>query len=320
MDFYAIKFFATSALTGETFIGYIFGKKRQEPEFNIATLSKRKLKEYEIPDTTQEYVKFKSDIDILTYQITRDKNLDPINKQFNAYFYTTLKKYGLEIISTKFFLGVQDADPFVIKAIIQDILFDWGGETEVKLVAQSYNYEDLTWLQAAKKEGSSGVYEYLNRADVLTAQEIFPVIDPLDGFPVIRLDVGDPLLAIEIDEKNETRETIPGNLISKELIPGTNYIFLKIDLENGKIGKTVIQKNLKITIDKAKLENARQKRESMMNDEDKNKVIGDVAKDFKNNREDMPSKLSSFDAILIVSFSIIGILTIILIGIWLGAF
>jgi hypothetical protein len=320
MDFYAIKFMSTSDLTGETFVGYMFGKKRQMPEFNVLVFNKKKLRQYEIPDLNLDYIQFKSKIDHIAYKITQDKDLASNNRQFKAYFYTTLKKYGLEIIGSKLFISVEEGDPFVIKAIVQDIIFDWGGETEVKLIAQKYFYEDLTWLQAAEKEGEEGVYEYLNRADVQNAVEVFPVIDPIDGFPVLKLDVGDPLMVIKIEDENR-KNKIPVHLISKEMIPGTNFLFLKIDLGEGRIGKTVVQKNLKVNIDIEKLEDARKKKEEIANGDTESKIIGDIAEElggFKKFSGD--SKLSSFDLVLIISFSIVGILLIVLIGIWLGAF
>lgn len=320
MDFYAIKFMSTSDLTGETYIGYMFGKKRQIPEFNILVFNKKKLKEYELPDLNLDYIQFKSKIDHLAYVITKDKGLSSSNRQFKAFIYTTLKKYGMEIIGSKLFISVEEGDPFVIKAIIQDILFDWSGETEVKLIAQKYLYEDLTWLQAAEKEGEEGVYQYLKRADVENAAEVFPVIDPIDGFPVLNLDIGDPLMVIKMENSNN-KEKIPVYLISKEMIPGTNFLFLKVDMGNGKIGKTVVQKNLKVNIDIEKLEDARKKKEEIANGETENKIIGDIADEFGEFKKyGSDSKLSSFDVVLIISFSIVGILLIILLGIWLGAF
>lgn len=320
MDFYAIKFMATSELTGETFIGYIFGKKKQMPEFNVLVFNKKKLRFYEIPDINLDYIQFKSKIDHLAYKITQDKELAANNRQFKAYFLTTLKKYGLEIIGSKLFISVEDGDPFVIKAIVQDIIYDWGSETEVKLIAQKYYYEDLTWLQAAEKEGEEGVYEYLNRGDVQNAVEVFPVIDPIDGFPIIKLDVGDPLMVIKMGDTNK-KEKIPVHLISKEIIPSTNFLFLKVDLGDNEIGKTVVQKNLKVNIDIEKLEDARKRKEEIANGQSEVKIIGDVAEDlggYKKNVGD--SKLSSFDFIFIASFSIVGILLIILIAVWFGVF
>ncbi|MGM0640577.1 MAG: DUF4899 domain-containing protein [Thermotogota bacterium] len=320
MDFYAIKFMATSDLTGETYIGYMFGKKRQMPEFNILVLNKKKLKQYEIPDLNLDYIQFKSKVDHLAYKITQDKSLSSNNRQFKAFVYTTLKKYGMEIIGSKLFISVEEGDPFVIKAIVQDILYDWGGETEVKLIAQKYYYEDLTWLQAAEKEGEEGVYEYLNRGDVQNAEEVFPVIDPIDGFPILKLDIGDPLMVIKMDESNK-KQKIPVFLISKEMIPGTNFLFLKIDMGEGRIGKTVVQKNLKVNIDIEKLEDARKKKEEIANGDSESKIIGDIADEFGEYKKFKgDSKLSSFDIVLIISFSIVGILLIVLIGIWLGAF
>ncbi|TGG88251.1 DUF4899 domain-containing protein [Geotoga petraea] len=320
MDFYAIKFMSTSDLTGETFVGYIFGKKKQMPEFNVLVLNKKNLRQYELPDLNLDYIQFKSKIDQLAYEITRDKDLASNNRQFKAYFYTTLKKYGLEIIGSKLFLSVEEGDPFVIKAIVQDILYDWGGETQVKLIAQKYFYEDLTWLQAAEKEGEEGVYEYLKRGDVQNAIEVFPVIDPIDGFPIINLDVGDPLTVIRIDDESK-KEKIPVHLISKEMIPGTNFLFLKIDLGEGIVGKTVVQKNLKVNVDTGKLEDARKRKEEIANGETEAKIIGDINDEFGGSKKFRgDSKLSSFDLILIMSFSIVGILLIVLIGIWLGAF
>ena len=319
MDFYAIKFLASSSLTGETYFGYIFGKKRQTPEFNVSILNRKTIKEYEIPDISEEYINFKSKMDILNYTLLKDSKTMNLNKQFNAYFFTTIKKYGLDTISTKFHLAVEEGDPYVLKAIVQDILFDWANETSIKLVAQKYRYEDLTWLSATKEKGEEGVFEYLKREDVIKALEVYPVIDPLEGILVYKLDVGDPLFVIEMS-KNGNKEIIEGNLISKELIPNTDYIFLKIDLGNGIYGKTVVLKSLKININETKLMSLRKQQDKYYEKNDKMDIIGDL--DVSNSKKvnDFSNKMSSMDIILIASFSVIGILVIILIAIWLGAF
>lgn len=319
MDFYAIKFVANSTLTGETYVAYIFGKKRQTPEFKVAILNRKTLQEYEIPDINKDYISFKSDIEMLSYKIKKDKRVSDLSKQFEAYFYTTIKKYGFDIISTKFHLSVQDGDPYVLKAIIQDILFDWANETTVKLIAQRYFYEDLTWLLAAKEKGDEGAYEYLKRADVTNAQEVFPIIDPVEGTHVLKLDVGDPIFVIKMTtEENERKDIIEGHLISKEIIPNTEHIFLKIDLGNNLVGKTVVQRNLKILINENKLTAARNKRDRSL-EPDKMDIIGDLATEYKKKGPDLSSKFSSLDVILVISFSVIGILIVILIAIWLGA-
>ena len=321
MDFYAIKFMATSTLTAETFVGYLFGKKKQDPTFNVAVLTKNKLSQYKLPDIKKNYINFKSDIDLLVYNLSKDKKTAPLNRQFKAYFYTTLKKYGLDIISTKLFLAVQDGDPFVLKAIISDILQDWGSDTNIRLIAEKFNYEDLTWISSAIRNGDEGSYEYLKRADVVDAIEVFPVIDPLDGYPIIKLDVGDPIYVLELSDKDnkKPKTSIEGSLISKELIPGSDYMFLKVDLGDNLIGKTVIQKNLKVSIDNYKLEYSRKKREEML-EEDHEKIIGDIAEEILGKKSFNNSKMSSADIILIFSFSVIGILFIVLLGLWLGAF
>ena len=131
--------------------------------------------------------------------------------------------------------------------------------------------------------------------------------------------MGDPLFVIEMS-KNGNKEIIEGNLISKELIPNTDYIFLKIDLGNGTYGKTVVLKSLKININETKLMSLRKQQDKYYEKNDKMDIIGDL--DVSNSKKvnDFSNKMSSMDIILIASFSVIGILVIILIAIWLGAF
>lgn len=323
MDFYAVKFIAASNLTGETYVGYIFGKKGQSPQFNVVVLNRSQLKEFEIPDITKDYLEFKSDVDMLYYQLSKEKDNYTLT-QFKAYFYSVLRKMNFEIVGTKIFLAVEENDVYVLKSLINDILSEWAGETKIKLVAQKFDYKDLTWISAVKEKGEKGFEEYLNRPDVKNAKEVFPIIDPVEGYPVIKLDVGEPIIVLEIDREKEENREDPGNIlegkvISKELIPSTSYLFLKIDLGRHGIGKTIVHQDLKIAIDQNKIQILRKARDAQENEEQK--VIGDL---FDNLQKDNSfydrRKISSFDIIIIGGFSIIAILLIILIAVLLGAF
>ncbi|HOO73851.1 MAG TPA: DUF4899 domain-containing protein [Tepiditoga sp.] len=316
MDFYAVKYMATSLLTGETYLGYIFGKKKQEPNFNGILINKARIQNYKLPSIQKPYLDFKSDMDMLVYKILNDVKIGGANRQFSAYLFSTFKKYGMDILSTKIFLAVQDGDPFVLKAIVQDILFDWAGETEVKLVAEKFNYEDLTWIQAATEKGEDGAYTYLSRDDVKNAVDVFPIIDPMDGYPLSKLDVGDPILVLVTTEnKNDSKNALEGSVISKEIVPTTDYLFLKIDLGNGKIGKTVVLRNMKIAVDSYKLEASRKKRDRILEDE-KEKVIGDIVNELTGESKiKYTSKVNSSDIIIVLAFSAVGILLIVLVGI-----
>ncbi|HQP59530.1 MAG TPA: DUF4899 domain-containing protein, partial [Petrotogaceae bacterium] len=79
MDFYCVKFMASSALTGETYTGYLFGKKKQEPTYNVAVISRAKIKDYVLPDIKNGYTAFKSDIDIMVYKLYQDDKLLSLN-------------------------------------------------------------------------------------------------------------------------------------------------------------------------------------------------------------------------------------------------
>ena len=75
MDFYAVKFIAASNLTGETYLGYIFGKKGQSPQFNVVLLNRSQLKEYEIPDITKDYLEFKPMLICFTTNYLKKKTI-----------------------------------------------------------------------------------------------------------------------------------------------------------------------------------------------------------------------------------------------------
>lgn len=320
MDFYCVKFMASSAVTGETYTGYLFGKKKQEPTYNVAVVSRAKIKDYVLPDIKNGYTAFKSDIDIMVYKLYQDDKLLSLNKQFSAFFYTSMKKFNSEIIGTKLYLAVQEGDPYVVKAIIKELLFDWADETEIRIVAEKFDFEDLTWMASAINKGEEGISGYLNRDDVKSFHEVFPVIDPLDGYPVIKLDVGDPIYTLNIQDKGSTEKlTLESKIISKELIPNTEYLLLKVDLGNGAMGKTVVNKNLKVMIDKVKLEQSIKERQIIFKDETPN-VIMDFANETMNKKDIYTPRLKSFDLVLVMGFSAIGILLIVLVAIWLGAF
>jgi len=319
MDFYALKFLATSNLTGETYVGYMFGKKAQTPYFNVLLLTRAQLREVDLPDITKDYLDFKSEIDMLYYQLPKEKN-DNLLTQFKAYFYNTLKKMRFEVTGTKIFMAIEEDDVYVLKSILNDILSEWAGDTKIKLVAQKFDYKDLTWISAVKEKGEEGLKEYLNREDVKKATEIYPIIDPVEGYSVSKLDIGEPIIVLPIEANNEGEkkmgEVTEGKIISKELIPSSDYIFLKVDLGNGTLGKAVVHRDLKVSVDQNHLQILRKSEEKNDNEE---KIIGDLYNQIKSNIN-IPNdkKIGSLDILIISGFSVIGILLIILIVILLG--
>jgi hypothetical protein len=137
------------------------------------------------------------------------------------------------------------------------------------------------------------------------------------------LDVGEPIIVLQIDKeeenKKDTSNILEGRVISKELIPSTSYLFLKIDLGRYGIGKTIVHQDLKISIDQKKLQILRKARDTKENEEQK--IIGDLFDNLqKDKRFYERRKISSLDIIIISGLSIIGILLIILIAVLLGVF
>ncbi|HBT50589.1 MAG TPA: hypothetical protein DEA49_00510, partial [Petrotoga sp.] len=213
-------------------------------------------------------------------------------------------------------------DVYVLKSILSDILSEWSGDTKIKLVAQKFDYKDLTWISAVKEKGEEGLKEYLNREDVKNATEIYPIIDPIEGYSVSKLDIGEPVIVLPIEEKNEGEkkmgQVVEGKIISKELIPSSDYIFLKVDLGSGALGKAVVHRELKVSVDQNRLQILRKSQEK---NENESKIIGDLYAQMKNDKSVPPDKkISSLDILIISGFSIIGILLIILIVILLGRF
>lgn len=323
MDFYALKFIANSNLTGEIYVGYMFGKKGQSPYFNVLLLTRTQQKEFEIPDISKDYLDFKSDVDMQYYKLASKYKNDNLLIQFKTYMYTTLKKMNNNVIGTKLFLAIEENDIYVLKSILSDILSEWAGETKSRVIAQKFDYKDLTWLDAVKEKGEGGLEEYLNREDVKNSVETYPVIDPIEGYPVSKLDIGEQIIVLPIhkvnDDEKKPGQIVEGKIISKELIPSTDYLFLKIDLGSGNIGKAIVSRELKVSIDQNKLQSLRNSEESEIKEEQK--VIGDLYSQMKKNGT-MPSskRMSYLDIILIGGFSMLGILLIILIAILLGEF
>jgi DNA-binding SARP family transcriptional activator len=204
-------------------------------------------------------------------------------------------------------------DKFCEQIRREDVIY-FGGD-ELKIIFRG--------IKDVKEKGEKGFEEYLNRPDVKDAIEVFPIIDPVEGYPVIKLDVGEPIIVLQIDKeeenKKDTSNILEGRVISKELIPSTSYLFLKIDLGRYGIGKTIVHQDLKISIDQKKLQILRKARDTKENEEQK--IIGDLFDNLqKDKRFYERRKISSLDIIIISGLSIIGILLIILIAVLLGAF
>lgn len=226
---------------------------------------------------------------MLYYQLSKENDNYALT-QFKAYFYSVLRKMNFEVVGTKMFLAVEENDVYVLKSLINDILNEWAGETKIKLVAQKFDYKDLTWISAVKEKGEKGFEEYLNRPDVKDAIEVFPIIDPVEGYPVIKLDVGEPIIVLQIDKEEENKKKIPvtyqkEELFQKNLFPLLVIFFLKIDLGRYGIGKTIVHQDLKISIDQKKLQILRKARDTKENEEQK--IIGDLFDNLQRIKDSM---------------------------------
>lgn len=104
------------------------------------------------------------------------------------------------------------------------------------------------------------------------------------------------------------------------MIPSSDYIFLKVDLGNGVLGKAVVHRELKVSVDQNRLQILRKSQEKTEH-ENETKTIGDLYVQMKNDKSiPIDKKIGSLDVLIIAGFSIIGILLIILIIILLGSF
>ncbi len=146
------------------------------------------------------------------------------------------------------------------------------------------------------------------------------VIDPVEPANLNRLK---ELYPDKFDESGKNVLPIESKLIAKELIPGTDYYFIKMDLGNGLIGKAVISKNLKMMVDSNKIEEMHRKREEYFNPPE-DKIIGDILKDsiagLKREANLPENKVKSSDILIIFGLSVGLIIGAILLGIWLGYF
>lgn len=342
MDFYAVKFFATSSLTAEVIIGYMFGKQKGKPEYKVLSIPKSKLPKFELPDINLSYIEYKSTLEELYYKAIKDSTVLDLNKQFLAFVQATIKRYGPEIINAKMFLGVKNSDVAVIKAILSEIFEEWEGEINLRIVAEKLTYQDLVWLMTQQRSFNDKEKSYLNRIDVQSAPEVLPLTDPLNGMTINNLDISDPLYSLVIDpvepaninrlkeqypdkfdENNKNILPIESKLIAKELIPDTDYFFIKVDLGAGIIGKAVISKNLKMMVDSNKIEEMHRKREEYANPPE-DKIIGDILKDsiagLKKDENLPENKVKSSDILIILGLSIGLIIGAILLGMWFGVF
>ncbi|MBM7559848.1 DUF4899 domain-containing protein [Marinitoga litoralis] len=342
MDFYAIKFFATSSLTAEIIVGYMFGKQKGKADYKVLSIPKSKLPKYELPDINISFIEYKAKLEELYYNAIKDSTVLDLNKRFLAFVQSTIKRYGPEIINAKLFLGVRDSDVAIIKAILAEIFEEWEGEVNLRIVAEKLTYQDLVWLMSEQRSFTEKEKSYLNRVDVLNSPEILPLSDPLNGMTINNLDVGDPIYSLIIDpiepaNINRLKEQYPdkfdeqgknvlpieSNLIAKELVPGTDYYFIKVDLGGGIIGKAIISKNLKMMVDSNKIEEMHRKREEYINPSEE-KIIGDILKesiDGLKREANLPqNKVKSSDLLIIFGLSIGLIIAAILLGIWLGVF
>ncbi|PLV58996.1 DUF4899 domain-containing protein [Thermotoga sp. KOL6] len=270
MDLYFVKFRATSKLTSEVVQGYFLGKLNQAPEYDFFVVPGRYGRKYSI-DLNQGFEDFLEDFTVKKENAMKEvTEASTMTDEFFDFWLVQSRRQNLRLVGSELFRLTENGDHEALRVFLSDLLREWSEKVEVEVVATPLDFEDVS-LEVVKEHfeeiSTDEVFKILQREDLKNLPEVFPVLDPLNGVTIREIDVEEKIDFVilnygsgEISEKfkkflrerfgTENVASLPGKLISKEVLKGKNgnLYLLKVEFEDGIVGKALVSPNLKIKL------------------------------------------------------------------------
>ncbi|ABR30114.1 hypothetical protein SU69_01275 [Thermosipho melanesiensis] len=270
MDLYFVKVRGRSKATAEVFLGYLFGKVNNVPEFDFLMVPLRFAEKIDEVNLEDKIIDFKENFETLKEELLRDSVVEDLTLSFNSFLNTVFNKRGKIALGIELTAAVKENDVELMKVILGNILEEWSPKSDLEIVAEGLTLEEYSAYNVIdlKEDFEENIIKTIyERSDLKFLPEFFPVIDPINGESIINFDIGDTIYVVPVEFgklEEKLKNTFPknfledgrvlpfqGKIISKELIPtkkGLLYL-CKIDLGNEIYGKFVISPTFKILFD-----------------------------------------------------------------------
>ncbi|ONN27817.1 hypothetical protein XJ44_02295 [Thermosipho affectus] len=270
MDLYFVKVKGRSKATAEVFLGYLFGKVNNVPEFDFLMVPLRFSERLDDVDLKANILDFRENFEKLKNELLLDSVVEDLTLSFNSFLNTIFNKRGKIALGIELTTAVKENDIELLKVILSNVLEEWSPKADIEVVAEGLTLEEYSAynIMDLKEDYEETIIRKLyERTDLKELPEFFPVIDPINGESIVNFDIGDAIYVVpvtfgKIEEKlknafpknfSDDGKVLPfqGKIISKELVPtrkGTLYL-CKIDLGNEIYGKFIISPTFKILFD-----------------------------------------------------------------------
>jgi hypothetical protein len=268
VDLYFVKFRVTSKLTSEIVQGYFLGKLNQIPEYDFFVMPGRYVRKYSV-DLNLGFEEFLEDFKAKKELALKEvSEVSAITDEFFNFWLVQSRKQNLRLVGSEFFRLVESGDHEALKVFMADLFREWSEKLEVEAVGTPLDYEDVS-LEVVKEHfeelSTDEVFKLFQREDLRNLPEVFPVLDPLNGVTIREIEVEEKIDFVilnygneEFSEKfkrflkekfgTENVASLPGKILSKEIVKTRegNLYLLKVEFEEGIIGKAIVSPNLKI--------------------------------------------------------------------------
>lgn len=292
MDLYFVKVRGKSKATAEEFVGYLFGKINNSPDFDFLMVPMRfadRLDEINLEDNILD---FKEKFEKLKKELMNESVIEDLTISFNSFFNTILNKRGKIAIGVEITAAIRENDLELLKVILSNLLEEWTPKPELNVIAEGLTLEEYSAfniLDMKEDFEDIAIKDLYKRSDLAEIPEFFPVIDPINGESITKFDIGDTIYVVPVDLKSvevKLKESFPKNFLSenkvlpfpakilaKELIPtkkGALYL-CKVDLGHEIYGKFVVSPTFKILFDEGEI--LRKQKQKIYTQEKKVKIV-----------------------------------------------
>ncbi|MBB6062476.1 hypothetical protein HNP65_000914 [Thermosipho japonicus] len=270
MDLYFVKVKGRSKATAEEFVGFLFGKANNAPDFDFLMVPLRFSEQLDEIDLNDNILDFKEKYNKLKNELMKESVVEDLTISFNSFLNTIFNKRGKIAIGIEITAAVKENDMELLKVILTGLIEEWSPKPDLEVVADGLTLEEYSAYNVLDmKEDFEDVIisDLYKRSDLEKLPEFFPVIDPISGESITKFDVGDVIYVVPV-EINKLEEKLrkkypknfvednkvlpfPAKILAKEMIPTKKgYLYLcKIDLGDEIYGKFVVSPSFKLLYD-----------------------------------------------------------------------
>lgn len=272
-DLLILKFKGRSKVTVEGYTGYFVIKRNGDTRYRTLQypMSFSSIVNCDVKEPFKVFQRKLSDV---TIKLLRDSSqFKSVNSELNRYMRRKMVKdmsFGVKLLSAN---KIRDKE--VIKALVKDFFEEWVEDMSLDIDIEEVDYSEFS-KQISRFSTPDDVMDMLKRGDLEGLSEAYPIVDPINGKPISRFDVGEQIYFTVLkfsddDSKNKILEAFPDNfdesgenvrpligmIVSKELA-GSDFFLIKIECEGVRF-KSVVYNGVNIMEESIRVPKAKEK-------------------------------------------------------------